>query len=273
MKELFDNVSADACFLRGEYDKAFEMYFRGATVWHDSRAAFDVAFMYYFGLHVPKNDFMARDFYFAASAMDGGAALFNLALMDIRGQGAAADLDLAVRRMKQAAVNGCVDAQLYLGTAYTVGCVFDPLNIECLSLIPFYRVKPGSERRLLFGQGNDEAMEQHRFSVIEADELAAMEMFTLAAEQEECTYIDDQIGHARTMVGRALVEGFGAEYDPAKGYRMLEQAALENRSREAAAILAAEGEKARAYGIAPQTLKYLSEMVQAPTEDGQSDGR
>ena len=257
--EIFDNITADALFLQGKHKEAFERYFHGATVLRDSRAAFDVAYMYHQGIYVPTNYPLARKFYYAASAMEGGAPLFNLALMEIRGLGAPADLRAAVRHMEEAAAIDCVDAQLYLGTAYTLGCVFDPLNIECLSMIPFYRVIPRKEQMLLWHGQGDPTLENERFEVIEADEQAAAEMFDRATRHKDDTYISPQIGAARVAMGQALIEGFGMEYDPRRGYRLLERAALENGSREAAAYLVAHSCEARVWGIAERRLEMLSQ--------------
>jgi TPR repeat protein len=257
--EIFDNITADALFLQGKHAEAFERYFHGATVLHDSRAAFDAAYMYHRGFHVPRNYPMARKFYRAASAMEGGAALFNLALMEIRGLGEVPDLKAAHRHMEEAAALDCVDAQLWLGTAYTLGCVFDPINIECLSMIPFYRVIPREERALLWGAQEDPNLENERFSVIEADETEAVRMFELAARQKDDTYISPQIGAGKLALGQALIEGFGMDYDPRRGYRLLERAALENGSREALAYLAAHREEARLYGLRSAEIARLCE--------------
>ena len=257
--EIFDNITADALFLQGKYREAFERYFHGATELRDDRAAFDLAYMYHRGFYVPTNYPMARKFYHAASTMEGGAPLFNLALMEIRGLGQSPDLKSAVRHMEEAAALECPDAQLYLGTAYTLGCVFDPLNIECLSMIPFYRVIPRSEQSLLTGVGLDPELENERFSVIEADEHSATEMFERATRHKDDTYISPQIGAARVALGQALIEGFGMEYNPRKGYQLLEKAALVNGSREAAAYLTAHREEAQVYGISPARIAYLDQ--------------
>ena len=256
--EIFDNITADALFLQGKHREAFERYFHGATELHDERAAFDLAYMYHRGFYVPTNYAMARRFYHAASAMEGGAPLFNLALMEIRGLGAPPDLKAAVRHMEEAAALNSPDAQLYLGSAYTLGCVFDPLNIECLSMIPFYRVIPRAEQALLTGAGSDPQLEDMRFSIIEADEYAATEMFERATRHKDDTYISPQIGAARTALGQALIEGFGMEYSPQKGYRLLARAAIENGSREAAAYLLAHREEAQIYGVAAGKLHALA---------------
>lgn len=257
--EIFDNVTADALFLQGKHREAFERYFHGATELHDERAAFDLAYMYHRGFYVPTNYPLARKFYHAASAMEGGAPLFNLALMEIRGLGAPPDLRAAIRHMEEAAALDNPDAQLYLGTAYTLGCVFDPLNIECLSMIPFYRVIPRTEQPLLWNGGGDTVLEDERFSVIEADEVAATEMFSRATKHKDDTYISPQIGAARVALGQALIEGFGTDYDPRRGYKLLERAALENGSREASAFLIAHHAEARIWGITEGKLALLAQ--------------
>ncbi len=267
MNELFDNITADALFLRGRYREAFDCYFHGATSLHDSRAAFDVAYMYHRGIYVPQNFYMARRFYHAASALENGAALFNLALLELRGQGEAPDLVAALRHMQEAAALECPDAQLYLGTAYTLGYAFDPMNIECLSMIPFYRVIPRSGQALLMGGGFDPETEDARFSVIEADETDATYYFEAATKHRDDTYISPQIGAARLALGQALIEGFGAEYDPKRGYRLIERALLDNGSKEAAVFLSANRQAALAYGVHPSSIPVLQESgEQTPSE-------
>ena len=199
MAGYFDCVHADAEFLKGNYKEAFGLYFKGANEFGSSRAAFDLAYMYHRGIHVPKNYDMAHDYYIYASMLEGGAPYFNIAVMCLRGQGRNVDFKKAVEYMKRADAMGCVDAQIYLGTAYTVGYVFDPIEIECISMIPFYRVIKRDVSELFLGQ--------------------------------------------------ALIEGVGREYSPEKGYRMIERAALEDGSHEAAAYLVAHNDEAKSFGI------------------------
>ncbi len=261
MDRSFDITHADALFLKGDYSAAFQSYFRGATEYRESRAACNLAYMYYQGLHVPRNHYMARKFYCSAARLEGGAALFNLALMELRGQGGEHDLAEAIRHMKQAAALDCIDARLYLGTAYTLGQAFDPVNIECICMIPYPHIIPRAPQALLYGVQTDQAPEDARIAAIEADETAAVEMFALAAAQTDDTYHSAQIGDARLLLGQALIEGFGADYDPKAGYRLLELAACENDSQAAAALLDAHKPAAQAYGVerfpAPQKTNLI----------------
>ena len=256
----FELFYANGLFLRGHHRQAFEEYFRGATEEQDAEAAFNLAFMYHQGISVPRNYFMARRFYVAASGLEGGEAQFNLALMCLRGQGVAADAARAAEYMKTSAARGCVNAQLYLGAAYTMGYMLDPVDIECISLIPFYRIVERRQSELYLAEaGGDPQLEDERYEVLEADEQYAMEMLTAAAAHKDATYINEQVGVAKQALGQAYIEGFGPEYDPARGYRLLEEAAVRHGSVGAAAYLMQNKDSARVYGINAQKVVYLLE--------------
>ncbi len=253
----FDFVHADALFLRGEHRTAFEEYFYAATALQDPRAAFDVAFLYHMGYGVPQNDHMARQFYQASLYLDGGVAAFNLALLELRGLGGEVDLDGAARWMKRAAADGCVDAQLYLGLVYTMGCLFDPLEIECISMIPYRRVISRSAGNLLYGRNFDPEADARRYEVLQADAEAAAQMFRAATKHKDATYIESQLGNAHLLLGQVLIEGLGDEYDPAKGFRHIKRAAVKHGSKDAAAYLEANYERALAYGVDPKKIEQL----------------
>ena len=260
MEELFDDVKANALFLRGRYKVAFERYYRGAVSLRDSLAAFNLAFMFHQGYYTPVNYEMARRFYHAAASLDGGASWFNLAIMNLRGQGAFPDFKAAMHCMKQSAAMGCVDAQLYLGMAYTLGQAFDPIEIECISLIPFYRIiKRSPEAAMLTGDGFDPHLEEKRFEVIETDEYSAVEMFEQAAAQTDDTYMENQIASAKLVLGQALIEGFGKDYDPDRGFRLIEEAAVLHQSKEAAGYLRVHMDQAKIYGVDIKRAVYLLE--------------
>ncbi len=259
IEQKFNRHKANASFLRGEYKEAFNDYFDGATREHDSYAAFNCAYMYHRGIYVPRNYPMARSFYIAALSLDGGEPYFNLALMHMRGMGGETDFFAAVECMKRSAASGCVDAQNYLGVAYTLGYVFDPVDIECLSLIPFHRVIKSAPRggELKGVTLEDIRIEDSRYEAIRADEYSAIEMLEQAAAHEDTYYIEEQVGAARFLLGQALCEGFGAEYSPQKGYALIEKAAIENGSRDAAIFLSSHEEAALAYGVDIRRIKGL----------------
>lgn len=251
----FDFSRANACFLRGDYKTAFSMYLNAAVQAHDAEAAFNVAYMYYHGLFVPQSYSLARRYYMAAQMLDGGAAQFNLALMYLRGQGGAADYHEAARYMKISAASGCVNAQLYLGVAYTIGCMFDPQEIECLSLIPYYRVVERDAQLLLAGDVMQ--LDDARFEVLEPDEQYATEMFAAAAAHKDTTYISEQVGAGQELLGHALIEGLGTTYDLEAGYKMMERAVEENGSVGAAMFLRQNKEKAQIYGVDTEKGRVL----------------
>ena len=260
MEEIFDYVKANALFLRGRYKEAFERYYRGAVSLRNSLAAFNLAFMFHQGYYTPVNYEMARQFYQAAASLDGGASWFNLAIMNLRGQGLFPNFETALDCMKRAAAMGCVDAQLYLGTAYTLGQAFDPIEIECISLIPFYRIiKRSPEVAMLTGAGFDLSLEEKRFEVIKADEYNAVEMFEQAAAQTDDTYMEAQIASAKLVLGQALIEGFGRDYDPERGFRLIEESALLHQSKEAAGYLRAHMDQAKIYGVDIKRAVHLLE--------------
>lgn len=252
-------IKADAAFLNGDYETAFWGYFEGAVDFGDARSAFNLAFMYHQGISVPRNYMMARKFYVAASGLEGGEAQFNLALMYLRGQGVEPDAAKAAEYMKTAA-RGCVNAQLYLGAAYTMGYMFDPVDIECISLIPFYRVIERRRPELyLGGGGGDARIEDQRYEVLEADEQYAVEMLEAAAAHKDTTYINRQVGVAKQALGQAYIEGLGSEYDPDRGYRLIEEAAIRHGSVEAATYLLQNKDAAKVYGVNAARVVYLLE--------------
>lgn len=259
-KREFRLFRANALFLRGHYREAFEEYFMGAVDEREPIAAFNLAFMYHQGFGVPRNYMMAHRYYIAASGLEGGEAQFNLALMYLRGQGVTVDAGRAAEYMKTAAARECINAQLYLAAAYTMGYMFDPVDIECISLIPFYRVIERKRSELyLSGAGGGTRLEDSRYEVLEADEQYAVEMLRAATKHKDTTYIDKQVGVAKMTLGQAYIEGFGDEYDPMKGYKLIGEAAIRHGSQEAAMYLLQNKDTAKVYGVNAQKVIYLLE--------------
>lgn len=258
---IFDynrRIKADAAFLQGDYEAAFWGYFEGAVDFGDARSAFNLAFMYHQGYHTPRNYVWARKYYHLASYHFGGEAKFNLALMHMRGQGGDNDYRMAYDLMKASAAEGCVYAQMYLGVAYTLGCIFDPVETECISLIPFPRIiKRDPGVLLLAGANIDPSLEDKRFEIMEADGDDAVEMFRLASEQEDDTYIEQEVGQAKFELGRAIIEGLGREYEPQKGYKLMETAALTHGCKDALRYLHMNAPTAKAYGINTRRIALL----------------
>lgn len=238
---------ANVLFLRGRHREAFEEYVGIIRAYPDAIVASNLGYMYHRGIAVVQDYKKALDFYNAACNEDGGAAYFNMALMHLRGQGGPVDFPKAISYMHRSADHGCPEANLYLGLAYLLGCAYDPVEIECVSLIPFYRViYRDTNMPLLEGNGYDEHIEDLRYEAIECDADDAYEMYQrLTMEHEEDPYAEKQTAAAKFMKAKFYIEGVGNLYNPKLGYHMMENAALYNYSREAAEFLLANRGKSR----------------------------
>ena len=253
-------IHANCLFLRGRHKEAFDAYMKIIHTCPDAIAASNIGYMYHRGIAVVRDYALAREFYTAASEEDGGAAYFNLALMSLRGQGVPVDFVKAHNLMKKSALAGCADAKLYLGLAYILGYMYDPVEIECVSLIPFYRViYRDFGAPLLDGGGYDETMEDKRYEAIDCDADEAFEMYrALSEEHRDDPYAERQATAAKVMMAKIYIEGIGNQYNPKLGYRMMERAAICDGSREAAEFLIANRESSRVYKVDVPRLERLA---------------
>ena len=253
-------LHANCLFLRGKHKEAFDAYIDIIKGCSDAIAASNIGYMYHRGIAVVRNYKKAMDYYMAASLEDGGVSCFNMALMYLRGQGVDVDFKKAIKLMKQSAELGCADARLYLGLAYILGYAYDPVEIECISLIPFYRVIYRDESMpLLEGNGYDPSLEDERYEAIEADGDDAVEMYgKLLSEHYDDPYTEKQCGAAQLMLGKAYIEGLGNTYNPKLGYEKIYRAAIFYDSSEAAQYLLANAEAARKYKIDVDRIELLT---------------
>lgn len=60
-------------------------------------------------------------------------------------------------------------------------------------------------------------------------------------------------------MGQAYIEGLGSEYDPDRGYRLIEEAAIRHGSVEAANYLLQNKDAAKVYGVNAARVVYLLE--------------
>ena len=254
-------LHANALFLQGKHKEALEGYEEILRSSPDALAAANLAYMYHRGISVVRDYQKAFQLYTVASDGDGGAALFNLAIMHLRGQGVPVDFVKARELMRRSAQNGCIDAKLYLGLAYLLGYMYDPIEIECISLIPFYRViYRDYSTPLLDGGGFDPDMEDRRFEAIESDAEDAFEMYkSVAFAHADDPYVERQLAAANFMKAKFYIEGVGNRYDPKMGFRLMEQAAIFGYSQEAAAFLLANRDKAKTYKVNLPKLERLVE--------------
>jgi len=195
-----------------------------------------------------------------ASLEDGGVACFNMALMYLRGQGVCVDFKKAIELMNRSANLGCANAMLYLGLAYILGYAYDPVEIECLSLIPSYRViYKDINAPLLDGASYDPDIEDRRYEAIEADGDDAVAMYhRLTVEHSDDPYASTQCGEAKLMLGRAYIEGLGNHYDPLSGYQMIYNAAMIYGSSEAAQYLLTNAKIAKKYNVDVDKIELLT---------------
>ena len=248
MKSL---TEANVLFLTGKHKEALDAYLCLARDEHDETAAMNAGYMFHRGIGAMRDYRKAMECYVAASMAEGGAACYNMAIMYMRGQGVEVDFAKAIELMQRSAQLGSNDAKLYLGMAYILGCVYDPVEIECLSLIPFCRViYRDFNVPLLAGEGFDPDLEDKRYEVIEADGKEAVAMYqSLSGEAAGIKFL---------MLGRAAIEGLGGEFNPREGYKMLYRAATEHQSAEAAEYLLVNEKVAIAHGIALGQIKVLA---------------
>ena len=67
-----------------------------------------------------------KSFFAFSRDLEGGAACYNLAMLYLHGDGVSQDFSKAIEYMTISAEKGCIEAQLYMGMAYTLGCAFEP---------------------------------------------------------------------------------------------------------------------------------------------------
>ena len=253
-------IHANCLFLRGRHKEAFDAYMEIVKANPDAIAASNIGYMYHRGIAVVRDYQKALAFYNAAKDEDGGASYFNMALMYMRGHGVDVDFKKAIDLMKRSSEQGCADAKLYLGLAYILGYVYDPVEIECVSMIPFYRVIYRDESiPLLDGNGYDPALEDKRYEAIKASGEDAMEMYRkLLSEHCDDPYSEKQCGAAQLMLGKAYIEGLGNTYNPKLGYEKIYRAAIYYDSSEAAQYLLANADIARKYKIDVNRIELLT---------------
>ena len=252
-------IRANALFLRGRHKEAFDAYMDIIYKTPSPRAASNLGYMYHRGIAVERNYQKAMSFYTAASYGDGGVSYFNMALMYLRGLGVEVDFVKAVELMTKSADMGCADACNYIALAYLMGCVYDPQNIECITLIPFYRViYRDADAMLLEGGVFDPALEDKRYEVIDASMDDAQYYYKyLLEENVRNPYTEERYASAMFMLGKMYIEGAGQLYDPETGYKTIERAAVQYRSDEAARFLLEHPDTCRYYKIRLDRIERL----------------
>ncbi|MBQ3064496.1 MAG: sel1 repeat family protein [Clostridia bacterium] len=246
---------ANAAFLDGRYDEAALEYQNGTRA-EDPYAAVNLAYMYREGLGVPTDYGLAVSLYESAHYLDAGVAAFNLALCYMRGLGVQTDLKRALFYMEKSAAQGCIDAQLYLGLAYLLGCVYDPVHIRAIHYIPSYHVVYNRTDMLLEGTA-DGTLEDTRWEVLAPDPERSAYMYRQGVQGHDVDEFPQQIGDARYMLGQSLIEGVGGAPRPRAGFRHIEAAALGSGHEEARQFLCENAELAEHYGVNMERVRGL----------------
>ena len=235
----FDKSFADATYLRGKYKEFASLCYEGARDGSDI-AAFNYGYCLYKGIGVDKNYEEAKSFFSFARELAGGEACYNLAIMHMEGQGTEKSYHRALRYMHDAADMGCIEAQLYLGMAYTLGYLLYP-DIVLISMVPFHKAEMRDMTLpLLSGEViDDELDEELRFSVIKADARRAFEYFREAANHSP-DYVEELVAKGQFLSAKCYVDGMGVDFDRNKSLRLMLLAG-KNGSNDAVEYLASNG--------------------------------
>ena len=235
---MYEKLKADVEFLNGNYETAADMYLEGARD-GDSLAAFNYAYCLLKGFGREYNPALAKNYFSFARNLEGGEAYYNLAMLYLHGEGVKQNFELALRNMRASAEEGCLEAQLYMGMAYTLGCMFEP-DVVCISMIPYHKPQyRDMSNNLLVGYVPDYDEEDMRFAVIKADAREAFEWFRLSARHDP-TYASELVAKGKFLYAKCFIDGLGTEFDRVKGTRLM-LVAGKSGSMEAVSFLAENG--------------------------------
>ena len=251
---MYEKLVADVKFLEGDFEAAAKMYLDGARE-GDALASFNYGYMLLRGLGVPYDPTEAKSFFAFARDLEGGEACYNIAMLYLHGEGVPKDYVKSYEYMKISATQGCIEAQLYLGMAYTSGCMFEP-DVVRICMIPFHKPEMRSDDFLLDGDIEDfERDEDLRYSAVRQDARQAFEWFQTAARHNPA-YVEDLVAKGKYLYAKCYIDGLGTDFDRTKGTRLM-MLAGKSGSGEAVAFL-------RESGITP-------EMILAEAKKGKKD--
>ena len=235
---LYEKLKADVDFLDGKYEIAADMYLEGARD-GDSLAAFNYGYCLLRGYGREYDPAEAKSYFSFARNMEGGEAYYNLAMLYLHGEGVAQNFELAHKYMRMSAEDGCVEAQLYMGMACTLGCMFEP-DVIGICMIPYHKAEYREVTTpLLSGYVPDFSEEDRRFEVVRADARAAFEWFRAAARHDS-TYVEELVAKGKYLYAKCYIDGLGTEFDRVKGTRLM-LVAGKSGSGEAIAYLKENG--------------------------------
>ena len=224
--------------MKGDFRTAAEMYLEGARE-GDALASFNYGYCLWRGLGVSYDPREAKSFFAFVRDLEGGEACYNIAMLYLRGEGVAKNYVKSYEYMKISAGQGCIEAQLYLGMAYTSGCMFEP-EIVGISMIPCHTPEYINYNTMLDGEIPDfELDEALRYSAIRQDARQAFEWFQRAA-RHSTNYVEDLVAKGKYLYARCYVDGLGTDFDRDKSVRLM-LLAQKSGSPEATAYIIENG--------------------------------
>ena len=235
---MYEKSRADVEFLKGNFEAAKAMYLEGARNC-DELASYNYGYCLLRGIGGEYDPTLAKSYFSFARDMKGGEACYNIAMQYLHGEGVPKDYKKAYQYMTYSAEGGCIEAQLYLGMAYTSGCMFEP-DVIRISMIPCHTPIYRNPTLLLEGDIEDfERDEDLRYSAIKQDGRSAFEWFRTAA-RHSTEYVEDLVAKGKFLYARCYVDGLGTDFDRAKSVRLM-LAAQKSGSPEATAYIIENG--------------------------------
>ena len=235
---MYEKLVADVKYLEGDYALAAEMYLEGARE-GDALASFNYGYMLWRGIGVPYNPTEAKSFFAFARDMEGGEGCYNIAMLYLHGEGVTRNYKKAFEYMRISAERGCIEAQLYLGMAYTAGCMFEP-DVVGISMIPFHKPEYRDSVLMLEGEVPDfELDEAERYAAVKQDATLAFGWFRTASRHDP-TYVSELVAKGKYLYARCYVDGLGTDFDRDKSVRLM-FAASRSGSAEADAYILENG--------------------------------
>ena len=219
---MFDLLKANVLFLEGDLSCAAAAYLEGAGD-GNAEAAFNYGYCLLHGFGVARNATEAKSFFAYASKLDGGEACYNLAVMYLHGEGVKRDYRRCYEYMCDAAELGCIEAQLYLGIAHTLGSLFEP-DIVSISRIPFHTPEYQREGMYIEGYVQDDGEEELRFAAVRFDPVLAHEYFRQAARHSP-DYVEELSAKGKYLYARCFLDGVGTDFNRDVANRLMLDAA------------------------------------------------
>lgn len=211
-------LTGKVMFLDEKYKEAAECFLDGARE-GDAESAFHYGYMLMNGIGVEQNPKEAvRFFNHAREQM--GEANYNLAVLYLHGVGVSRDYEKCYFYMREAAVQGVVEAQIYLGVAHSMGSLFEP-DIIAISMIPYHTPIYRDPYAYIEGNiGYDVEDEEMRIRAARLDPHRAFEFFRAAAFNKNY-YTKELVAKSRYLYARCFLDGLGVEANREEGDRVM----------------------------------------------------